>query len=164
MNLSKARKILSNSAVMRLKELWRSLRKDEKDYWRAQFASGRTLKSIRGEMATRLGIMLFYDFQLSHFRKWVAERDRQLGAIEKFEAEASAALLHHLNKPGPARSDNLVLWLYCHCLNELRRRARNSLSSGRSWTSAEVDKFYDDALFVIYLGWLVKTTPRNHLN
>lgn len=164
MNLSEARKILNASAVTRLKELWRSLRKNEKDYWRAQFASRRTLKSIRSEMATRLGIMLFYDVQLTHFRKWVADRDMQLSAIEKFEAEASGALLRHLDKPGPAPSDSVVHWLYCHCLNDLRRQAKDSLTSGRPWTSAEIDKFHDDVLFVFYLGWLVATTPRNHLN
>jgi hypothetical protein len=151
------------SPLVRLKEKWCTLEKHEQDYWRKQFASRRSSLSLRREIGFKLGVVLFFPIELTQFRRWLTDQDRLIASTQKFELEA-AALLLDFKKAASDPSCDEVHWLYCFCLKDLRRRAKDSLISGRPWTAVEIDKFYDDALFVCYLGWLSATTPRNHLN
>lgn len=74
--MSSNRKLLAGiSEITRLKELWLSLDEDTRDYWREQFLSRRSQKSIREELNKKLEVELTHDFQVSRFRFWVADQD-----------------------------------------------------------------------------------------
>lgn len=163
MTSSEKQKFQRPSPLTRLKEKWRKLAVHEQEYWRAQLNSSRSSLSLRREIGFKLGVVLFFPVELTQFRRWLADQDKLLASTQKFEAEA-AALLMGLEKAVPDPSCDEVRWLYCQCLDDLRRRAMAAVISGRPWTPAEMDKIHDDVLFVLYLGWLVATTPRNHLN
>ena len=75
----------SESELTKLKELWRGLSEEAREYWRALFISKTTQADVRSQLQTKLKIKLSQDTQLNRFRTWV---DRQ----DAMEAEAEAML------------------------------------------------------------------------
>jgi hypothetical protein len=70
------RKFLAGgSEFTRLKELWFSLDERTQDYWRQEFYSRNSQKSIREKLKKELEVDLTHDFQISRFRFWVADQD-----------------------------------------------------------------------------------------
>ena len=86
----------SHSELTKLKELWSgSLPESDCDYWREQFASGRTQASMREEIREKLCINLTNDMQLTRFRHWVVDDD-----FLKEEQRQAAAFREELEQQG----------------------------------------------------------------
>lgn len=162
MNSSEGPKFPYASPVAELKEKWRELRKSERDYWRAQFASARTSKSIRSEMVTRLGVFLHHDVQLTHFRKWLTKQDTLEAAAKKIHSDCASQMAPEFEKPAGVPATGAVQWLYHQCLRDLERRALDMVLSRRLHVKA--DEFYYDVLCLCVLAWLEETSPRVYLN
>lgn len=169
MNSSKKLNFLHVSALTRLKEKWRTLRKSEQDYWRAQFNSSRTLKSIRGEMATRLGVMLIHDLQLTHFRRWlVSEHEREIEAMMMRADLAPRA--PDFKNPGAATSMATMDWLYRQYLKDLQRQALHALLQPedqrwfRKYAQRKLDQFHHEALCLWVLAWANQPLSLNSRN
>ncbi|SRR5579862_6951269 len=169
MNSSDELKFPYASPVAELKEKWRELRKSEKDYWRAQFASARTSKSIRSEMVGRLGVFLYYDVQLTHFRKWVARQDKR-EAAEKAQFDAERALALNASSPVAGPSSVELRQLYRQCLKDLERSAFRALlgpshsESLHKYAHKNVEDFYLDVLCLCVFALIEESTPRHGLN
>lgn len=155
------------SPLARLKEKWRTLQKSEQDYWRAQFTSSRTSKSIRSEMGSRLGVMLFHDVQLTHFRKWVADQDTREAEAERMRADEA-----NLDFGNPANTPSLaaVRWLYRQCLMDLQRHAMHVMlwpedrRSFRKYAQKKLDEFHWDVVCLCALAWMEQPASLNYRN
>lgn len=84
--MSNPRKIRGgNYESTRLKLLWAQLDETTQGYWREQFTSKKTMKSIREEIKAKHGVNLTQDNQLSRFCKWVKEQDERIARAERME-------------------------------------------------------------------------------
>jgi len=102
--------------ITRLKRLWRdSFTEAERDYWREQLFSSRTLADLRRELREKLNINLQHDVQLLRFRKYDArlialEEENQKSAADQAELEAQGLtgekLRHALIERMKARAYN----------------------------------------------------------
>ena len=64
------------SELTKLKEVWRRMADDARDYWRQRFISSEVSQAeIRKELFAKLKINLKHDSKLTAFRSWVDEQD-----------------------------------------------------------------------------------------
>jgi hypothetical protein len=77
-----------DSPLTQWKLLWRDvLPEKEKEYWRAQFASPRSLADIGREIFKKYKIQLNLRYHLTRFRQWLAQEAERLEEAEMAEAD-----------------------------------------------------------------------------
>lgn len=91
------RKLAKNlGALTQLKEIWRQLPEDARDYWRERFvSSGQSQSEIRAELFKKLKVNLSYDSKLTQFRDWLARQDRLAQEGEKMAEDERETLDEH---------------------------------------------------------------------
>ncbi|HTB86017.1 MAG TPA: hypothetical protein VK742_20395 [Candidatus Sulfotelmatobacter sp.] len=73
------------TAMQKLKDVWKRLPEATQDYWREQFSSSRKQADLRAELAKKLSIKLPTDSKLTQFRAWLDEQDQRMLMAGKIE-------------------------------------------------------------------------------
>jgi len=84
--------------ISKLKELWRTLSEDARDYWRSRLQSGgegNTQPEIRRDIFAKLKINLRSDAQLSKFKSWMEQQDAMDAEAEQADEEERRILSEH---------------------------------------------------------------------
>ena len=86
----------AGGALAQLKEIWRRLPDNTRDYWREQLSSADVpLSQVRAEIFTKLKVKLSGDNKLSLFRTWVIEQDRRDQEAERQQDEERKIFSDH---------------------------------------------------------------------
>jgi hypothetical protein len=165
MNSSKKENL---SPLAQLKEKWRALDKNERDYWRKQFVSSRKISSLREEIAFKLKVSFISNIDLFRFSDWIADEDKREAAKTRSDEARVRALYSSYRIGGP--SSAALRQLYRNCLRELERSAFRALlgpgraQSLRKYAHKNVEAFYLDVLCLCVFALMEETSPRNGLN
>jgi hypothetical protein len=115
--MSDSRKIRGgNSEPTRWKLLWLRLDETTQDYWRDQFASARTQKSIREEIKAKHEVNLTRNSQLSRICKWVKEQDERTARAERMQENERRLREQHPDWTLDQLREEVLRMAYCETL------------------------------------------------
>jgi hypothetical protein len=78
-----------------MKDAWKRMSDDARDYWREQFSSSRKLSELRAELHTKLKIKFNFDARLSEFRSWVMDQDMRDEQAERLQENEARLIAQH---------------------------------------------------------------------
>lgn len=72
--------------MQRMKDVWKRMSDDARDYWREQlFLSHRKLSELRSEILAKFKIQFDYDARLSEFKNWIEDQDARDSHEERMQ-------------------------------------------------------------------------------
>ncbi len=83
------------TAMQKLKAVWRRLPEATQDYWREQFGSSRKQADLRQELAKKLSVSLPADSKLTKFRAWLEDQDLRDAQAERMEENTRRIQTEH---------------------------------------------------------------------